>query len=188
MKLYVENEHHDGYIRDNCLFRPEIDICDKMPAQLKYANNVMVNYILTTYSPFEGWRIAFNGMEGRIEAWEDILWLDESNLSQAERHAREMNQTVGQSEFRSIIVHKNWKEFGTETVQYEREGHGGGDKRMQDKIFIHPEDPDLLGHAAGSLDGAMSILIGIAARKSIESGKTVKIGDLTDLKPKVERG
>ena len=56
MKLYVEHEHHDGYIRDSCLFREEIDIYDKMSAQIKYKNNVVVNYSLTTYSPFEGWR------------------------------------------------------------------------------------------------------------------------------------
>jgi hypothetical protein len=33
----------------------------------------------------------------------------------------------------------------------------------------------------------MSILIGIAARNSIESGKPVKIGELTDLEPRAER-
>lgn len=68
MDLYVNNEEHDGYIRDNCLFRDEINIYDKMSAQIKYANEVLVNYSLTTYSPFEGWRIAFNGTEGRLEA------------------------------------------------------------------------------------------------------------------------
>ena len=72
MRLYVDHEHHDGYIRDNCLFRHQIDIYDKMSAQIKYANNVVVNYSLTTYSPYEGWKIAFNGMKGRIEAWLDI--------------------------------------------------------------------------------------------------------------------
>jgi hypothetical protein len=30
-------------------------------------------------------------------------------------------------------------------------------------------------------DGAMSVLVGIAARKSIESGKPVRIADLTDI-------
>ncbi len=72
MKLYVENEKYDGYIRDNCLFREEINIYDKMSAQIKYKNNVVVNYSLTTYSPFEGFRISFNGTKGRIEAYEDI--------------------------------------------------------------------------------------------------------------------
>jgi predicted dehydrogenase len=187
VNLYVRNEHHDGYIRDNCLYRSEIDIYDKMSAQIKYANNVIVNYSLTTYSPFEGWHLAFNGMDGRLEAWEDIPWLEDSKFSQAERHEREMSQVAGELEFRPVIVHKNWMDFETNTVSYEREGHGGGDTRMQDKIFMHPENPDPLGHAAGSRDGAMSILIGIAARKSIESGKRVKIGSLTDLVPKAQR-
>ena len=34
MDLYVENEKYDGYIRDNCLFREDIDIYDKMSAQI----------------------------------------------------------------------------------------------------------------------------------------------------------
>ena len=36
----------------------------------------------------------------------------------------------------------------------------------------------------GSRDGAMAILVGIGARKSIQTGQPVKISDLTDLKPK----
>jgi hypothetical protein len=47
--------------------------------------------------------------------------------------------------------------------------------------------PDPYKHAAGLRDGAMSILIGIAARKSIDSGRPVKIEELTDLKPGRER-
>jgi len=48
MNLYVANEHHDGYIRDNCVWRKEIDIYDKMAVQIRYANNVTVSYSLTT--------------------------------------------------------------------------------------------------------------------------------------------
>ena len=70
MKLYHANEEHDGYIRDNCLWRKEIDIFDKMAVQIRYANDVQVSYSLTTYSPYEGFRIAFNGMDGRVESWE----------------------------------------------------------------------------------------------------------------------
>ena len=43
------------------------------------------------------------------------------------------------------------------------------------------EDP--LKHSAGSRDVAMSILIGIAARKSIDEKSPVKIKELTDLTP-----
>src|SRR5690606_12930082 len=92
VRLYVENEKYDGYIRDNCVYRDEIDIYDKMSAQIKYANNAIVNYSLTTYSPFEGWKIAFNGQKGRIDAWLDIPWITNENLDQEALHAAEMNQ------------------------------------------------------------------------------------------------
>lgn len=48
-----------------------------------------------------------------------------------------------------------------------------------------PIDP--LNQAAGVRDGALSILVGIAARNSCESGKPVKIGDLTSVKPGAKR-
>ncbi len=188
MDLYVANEQHDGYIRDNCLYREEINIYDKMSAQVKYQNNVVLNYSLTTYSPLEGWRVAFNGTEGRIEAWLDIPYQKEVSVSQAEMHQREMDQSGDdQAESEPIIVHKLWKDFETVQVPVERAGHGGGDKRLHDKIFIHPEKEDPFQRAAGVRDGAMSILIGVAARKSIENGEPIKIGSLTDLQPRSTR-
>lgn len=188
MRLYVDNEKYDGYVRDNCLFREEINIYDKMSAQIKYANDVIVNYSLTTYSPFEGWRIAFNGSEGRLEAWLDIPYFDNESLDQAELHAAEMNQEGKESEqYQPLITHKLWNKHEVVKVGYERGGHGGGDKRLHDKIFVNPEAPDPYRHAAGTRDGAMSILIGIAARKSIESGNPIRIAELTDLEPRAKR-
>ncbi len=188
MRLYVDNEKYDGYIRDNCLFRPEINIYDKMSAQIKYKNNVVVNYSLTTYSPFEGWRVGFNGTEGRLEAWLDIPYQKRVTVDQAELHAKEMAQTGPEEvDYEPIIVHKLWKDFEVVKVPIERRGHGGGDRRLQDKIFRHPQEPDPFDRAAGIRDGAMSILIGIAARKSVESGEPVRIAELTDLEPREKR-
>ena len=187
-KIYVDHEHEDGYIRDNCLFREEIDIYDKMSAQVKYADNTILNYSLTTYSPIEGWRVAFNGTEGRIEAWLHIPYQKNETISQKDAHANEMNQLDKDAfDIEPIIVHKLWNEYETLDVISEKSGHGGGDKRLQDKIFKTPEVEDEFGRTAGVRDGAMSILIGIAARRSIESGKAIKIADLTDLEPKVVR-
>lgn len=188
MDLYVNNEKYDGYIRDNCLFRDEVDIYDKMSAQIKYANNTVVNYSLTTYSPFEGWRIAFNGTKGRLEAWLDIPYHKKQELSQEELHALEMKQG-GEEEltYEPIIIHKLWEDHKTQTVGMERRGHGGGDKRLHEKIFVNPDASDPFGRAAGVRDGAMSVLIGIAARKSIESGEPINISDLTDLEPRAKR-
>ncbi len=189
-KLYVENEKYDGYIRDNCLWREDIDIYDKMAVQIKYANNVQVSYSLTTYSPYEGWRIAFNGTNGRIESWEDIPWRRQEKINQADLHAAEMNQS-GESNIRydEIFWQENFnREHEIIKVKSTKGGHGGGDTRLQDKIFRDPNLADPYKHAATSRDGVMSAIIGIAARKSIEEGRPVKIEELTSIKPHPKRG
>lgn len=188
MNLYVNHEKEDGYIRDNCLFRDDIDIYDKMSAQVKYANNTVLNYSLTTYSPYEGWRVALNGTEGRIEAWQDIPYFKNKTIDEAEKHAKEMDQS-GKDEisYEPVILHKLWNEHETVQVALEKSGHGGGDKRLHDKIFKSQGTKDEFGRTAGIRDGAMAILIGIGARRSIESGKPIKISDLTDLDPMVKR-
>ncbi len=189
-QLYVENEKYDGYVRDNCVWRNNIDIYDKMAVQIKYANNVQVSYSLTTYSPYEGWRIAFNGMEGRLESWEDIPWRLKEKVDQAGRHTAEMNQTSeGNVRYDEIFVMKNFNpEYEMIKVEASRGGHGGGDSRLQDKIFRDPNMADPYKHAAGSRDGVMSSIIGIAARKSIEENRIIKIEELTDIQPHPTRG
>ena len=62
-------------------------------------------------------------------------------------------------------------------VGYGRRGYGGGDPVLLNDIFGTPEyDP--LHRAASYVDGAMSILTGIAANKSIATGMPVNINDL----------
>ncbi len=189
-QLYVENEKYDGYIRDNCLWREDIDIFDKMAVQIKYANNVQVSYSLTTYSPYEGWRIAFNGFEGRLESWEDIPWRRQDKINQSELHAAEMNQSAsGNTRYDEIFLMNNFdKDHKMIKVEASRGGHGGGDQRLHDKIFRDPDMADPLKHAAGTRDGAMSCLVGIAARKSIDEQRPVRIEELTDIKPHPTRG
>ena len=56
-------------------------------------------------------------------------------------------------------------------------GHGGGDPVLLNDIFGVPEyDP--LNRAASHVDGAMSILTGIAANKSIATGMPINIDTL----------
>ncbi len=183
VRLYTNNEKYDGYIRDNCLWRNRIDIYDKMAVQIRYANNVQVSYSLTTYSPYEGWRVAFNGMDGRIDSWEGIPWRQKEMVEQAKLHEQEMSQNGKRNteEYDEIVVAKNWQAYQMIKVPRVREGHGGGDQRLQDKIFKDPSMADPYRHAAGTRDGAMSVLISIAARKSIEENRMVKIAELTDI-------
>lgn len=185
MGLYVKNEQYDGYFRDGCVFRQDIDIYDKMSAQIIYANGVTVNYSLTTYSPYEGWRIAFNGMNGRMETWQDIPFQEASAVDQSARHANEMKQdnNVIPGEFHEIMLMDNFtKKHEMLKLPKFRGGHGGGDKRMQERMFRSSTD-NPYQIMAGTRDGAMSCLIGIAARKSIEQKRPVRIEELTDIKP-----
>ena len=189
VNLYVHNEKHDGYIRDGCVWSNEIDIYDKMSAQIIYANGVTANYSLTTYSPYEGWQIAFNGMKGRIETWEDIPYLQKTPENQAKRHAIEMSNAddAKSGEVREIIAMDNFAEnFEVYTTPKITGGHGGGDVRMLRRMFVDTKDNP--HHVmAGTREGAMSILIGIAARKSIQQKRPVKISELTDLVPMANR-
>ncbi len=184
--LYVKNEQHDGYIRDGCVWSNEIDIWDKMSAQIIYANGVTANYSLTTYSPYEGWKIAFNGMKGRIDTWEDIPFLQKTPDSQEKKHAIEMSNSDDAiaGEVREIVAMDNFaRNFEVYTTPKISGGHGGGDVRMQRRMFVDTSDnPHHI--MAGTRDGAMSVLIGIAARKSIKEKRPVKISELTDLIPR----
>ena len=166
-ELYVKNQSYDGYLRDGCVWREDIDIFDKMAVQVKYANQVQVSYSLTAYSPYEGYRIAFNGTKGRLEAWikERQPW--------EEDHFDELHLTTSFGK-REII-----------RIDNSEGGHGGGDIRLRKQVFRGGDDP--YRQAAGSRDGAMSCLVGIAARNSIDTGKPVKIADLTTLRPQVKR-
>lgn len=167
MQLYVQQEKHDGYLRDGCVFREDIDIYDKMAVQIRYANQVQVSYSLTTYSPYEGYRISFNGTAGKLDAWikERQPWEDEP---------------VDQIE---LITNFGKREVFR--IPNDEEGHGGGDARLRRQVFSPAADP--YRQAAGSRDGAFACLIGIAARKSIDENRPVKITELTSLTPLARR-
>lgn len=168
MELYVNNESYDGYLRDGCVFKEDVNIYDKMAATIKYENGVQVSYSLTAYSPYEGYRIAFNGTKGRID-----MWIEESNPVKAR-------------DYDEIMITRN---FGTREfiqIPHGQSGHGGGDRLLKDYVFgVNTTDP--MHQAASVRDGALSILVGIAARNSCESGKVVKIAELTSIKPEKKR-
>ena len=168
MEMYVANEKHDGYLRDGCVWKSDIDVYDHHGVLIEYANGAQVSYTLDTNSPYEGERIAFNGTKGRIEISTNV------------------RQPWPQKDHDEIRVTMNFG--GTEIVQVPRvEGeHGGADERLRAHMFT-PGQPDPLDQVAGTRDGAMSILIGIAADRSIQSRAPVKIAGLTDLVPVAKR-
>ena len=59
-------------------------------------------------------------------------------------------------------------------------GHGGGDPILLNDLFGTPV-PDPLNRAASHVDGALSILTGIAANKALRTGQVVQVKDLIQL-------
>jgi predicted dehydrogenase len=140
-----------------------------MAAQVRYRNGALMSYSCTTYSPYEGYRIAFNGTRGRLEAW-----IKESQPWEEPAHDElRLTTSFGTSELIRVSHHEG--------------GHGGGDDRMRDRLFRAPEAPDPHGQGATLRDGAMAVLVGFAARQSARTGQPVKITDLTDFELYAER-
>ncbi|OQP38659.1 4,5-dihydroxyphthalate dehydrogenase [Niastella yeongjuensis] len=167
MNIYAANEQYDGYMRDGCVFKEDIDIFDKMAVQIMYSNQVQVSYSLTAYSPYEGYRISFNGTKGKLDAWikEKQPWEEEAF------DEIQLTHTFGKREvFR---------------IPNNEDGHGGGDVRLRKQIFMNESDP--LHQSAGSRDGSLACLVGIAARNSIDTGKPIDIASLTTLVPQAQK-
>ena len=60
-------------------------------------------------------------------------------------------------------------------------GHGGADPVMLEQIFSPNPPHDPFGRAASHIDGAASVLVGIAANASMRSGQLVMLDELFPL-------
>lgn len=190
MNLYRNNEQYDGYIRDGCVWRNEIDIFDKMAVQIKYANNVQVAYSLTTYSPYEGFRLAFNGKKGRLETWEGVPSLMEEQEDQSKIYEKDMSASShsnAELSYHEIVTQPNFGDFTRIKHPFVRKAHWGGDPIMMDEILRGKIANPGMHQGANYRDGAMAVLIGIAARQSIDEDRAIRIDELTDLEPQADK-
>jgi len=163
MKLYVQAEDVDGYHRDGCVFREDIDIWDTMNAIVKYSNGAQMSYSLDASLPIEGYSLAFNGERGRLEVRD---------------YERQPWKVAEETEMYLI------KNFSGKREKIEVPtgvgGHGGGDNRLRDLMFRNAQVPDYM-RLPDARAGAMSVLTGVAARTSIAKRQPVKISDLVKL-------
>jgi predicted dehydrogenase len=154
--LYEAPSEEDGYFRDACVFREGIDIFDTMSAAIRYRNGVQVSYSLNTFMPIEGYELALNGHRGRIEI-----------------HHRE-RQPWPTPDHDEVVVMRNFGKAERVSVPHEPGGHFGGDPALQKMLFgLTADDP--LGQRAGARAGALSVLCGVAAVESADSGRPVKV-------------
>ena len=168
--LYLDAEHEDGYYRDQSVFGDGISIEDTIGVMVRYRNNAIMTYSLNAYLPWEGYRVALNGSKGHIQ----ILVAEHSYVSAGEEAAAE-----GVTRTKRITVFPMWGEPYDIEIPKGVGGHGGGDTVMLDDIFGEPK-PDPYQRAASHIDGAMSILTGIAGNKSMRTGLPVRVDELVD--------
>ncbi|MFW5732313.1 MAG: Gfo/Idh/MocA family oxidoreductase [Planctomycetota bacterium] len=182
-EMYLDNEDEDGYFRDRCVFGEAIDIWDNMSVSVKYAGGAVMNYFLHTYSPWEGYQIAFNGSQGRIEHGSTQF----SYIS-GEQESMAPGQIKREGQYTTIMPHfKDAKDFESVEIRKSEGGHGGGDPVLLADIFAENPPADPLHRKANQYDGAMSILVGIAGYHSIDQSKPVRIPDLLDGAPLGQR-
>ncbi len=185
VELYLETEEADGYHRDGCVFSGDVDIWDTMTALVRYSGDVLMTYSLLAYAPYEGYRIAFNGTEGRLDC-ECIEAVSPVSAPEfATRASKRQPPVVGDGRSPGAITFYP-RLGGVERVDTPSGSgeHGGGDQRLALDL-LSGDEADPLGRRAGTAAGAYSILTGIAAARSIDLGLPVQIRDLisTDLLP-----
>lgn len=166
--MYLDAEKEDGYFRDQSVFGDGINIEDTMGVMVKYRSNAILTYNLFAYSPWEGFRVNFNGTKGRIE----MEVVEASYVNSGGDQALE-----GAVKGKKITVYPMFDAPYEVHVAESKGGHGGGDPVLLNDLFGKP-DHDRFNRAASHVDGAMSILTGIAGNRSIKTGLPVKVSEL----------
>jgi predicted dehydrogenase len=170
-RLYLDAEADDGYIRDQSVFGDNISIEDTMNVLVQYASGAQLSYSLNTYSPWEGFKVCFTGTKGRME-----LEVKEAVYVNAGGDSK--NEGVVNS--KRITVYPLFGKHYDVEIPEGTGAHGGGDKVLLNDIFGTPvEDP--YKRAASYIDGALSILTGVSANKSIATGIPVDVLSLVEL-------
>jgi len=168
--MYLDAEHEDGYLRDQSVFGDGINIEDTLGVMVTYKNKSILTYSLNAYLPWEGFIVSFNGSKGRME----VQVREQSYINSGGSKEDE-----GKLEEKSIRILPMFGEPYEVEVEEREGGHGGGDPILLQDLFGVPEE-DEFNRAASHVDGATSILTGIAGNISLKTGQAVKVDDLID--------
>jgi Predicted dehydrogenases and related proteins len=171
---YLDAEADSGYLRDQNVFRDDIDIEDSMSVLIKYRTGEMATYSLNAFCPTEGFRVSLTGDAGRIEYTEDHA----SHLMTGDKEIKTDGEHVMHG-----TVQRLFQSPENFTVPAVAGNHGGGDALLQEQMFNPAPPPDPLRRNAGHEQGAASLLVGAAANLSIATGQPVDLGELASLRP-----
>ncbi|MGC0143670.1 Gfo/Idh/MocA family protein [Pseudactinotalea sp. Z1732] len=178
-RLYLDAEHHDGYLRDRDVFDAGITIEDNVAVLVDYAGGAVMTYSLNAHAPWEGYRVTVNGTKGRaeLEVVErgSVAMTAEGVLDPSAREAQDSDALRPKGEH--LVVQEHWQRATEHPIPMGQGSHGGGDAILLSDVFRGPgEDP--LGRPAGYTDGIHAVSVGIAGNESLRTGAPVDIADL----------
>jgi predicted dehydrogenase len=176
--LYLDNESYDGYRRDQDVFGPGVTTEDNLAVIVDYGRGATLSYALNAHAPWEGYRIAINGDQGRAEL--DVVERA-AVLVDAEGHVVIDPSAVPESSSRTggqrLTLQRHWEAAQDIKIVEGEGGHGGGDALLLADVFRGPgEDP--LERPSSWVDGVRSIAVGMAGNESLHTGLPVAIADL----------
>jgi len=186
-ELYLDAEADSGhrYIRDRNVFDGEISIEDDMAVLVRYASGASMTYHLTAYSPWEGYRVMFNGSAGRLELEvTESRWQPRPSGAWPGAGAIHGEVAMANAGGATIRVRELWKPPAEVPVIVDHGGHGGGDQRMLTALYGpadpggEPESGDAARQRANQRDGALALAVGAAANESFLTGQPTRIADL----------
>ncbi|MEV0713147.1 Gfo/Idh/MocA family oxidoreductase [Asanoa sp. NPDC050611] len=178
--LYLDAEADSGYIRDQNVFGEGITIEDDMALVVGYDTGASMSYHLTAYSPWEGYRVMFNGTGGRLELEvEEALWTQPAARVESKKgsvHGDLAAETAGGAR---ILLRPLWQPPQEVRVpDFDHAGHGGADQRML--VALLDGTSDQAADRAGADDGLQALLPGLAANESFRTGRAVDVTTLLD--------
>ena len=176
----MDAEGDTGYLRDRNVFGDNITAEDTMRVTARYENGTLLTYSLVAYSPWEGYRIAVTGDKGRLEV-ELVEQVGKQFVAGAEETLQTDAEAVAKFGGKHIWVFPMFGKPYEVDIPEGVGGHGGGDAVMLEQIFSANPPADPFARAASHIDGAASILMGIAANESIASGQPIEVKDLLEL-------
>lgn len=172
-RLYLDAEAEDGYLRDRDVFGDGVTIHDNMAVLVRYDSGALLTYSLNAHAPHEGYRVSFNGTEGRLELEVcERVWTPPHAAVDASAAGKE--HTPGAWE--RLTEHLHWQQPREVPIENGDGAHGGGDRLLLDDLFRGPGN-DPLARRAGHLEGIRSVLVGVAANRSARSGLPVRLLD-----------
>jgi predicted dehydrogenase len=176
--LYLDSESYDGYQRDQDVFGPGVTTEDNLAVIVDYARGATLSYALNAHAPWEGYRIAVNGDEGRaeLEVVERAAVVTDAagNVVIDPSAVPESSSRIGGER---LTLQRHWEAAQDVKIEEGTGGHGGGDALLLADVFRGAGD-DWLERASDWVDGVRSIAVGMAGNESLRTGLPVKITDL----------